>query len=178
MNKFTTDSFRWVSDSSGDWLCVKCNRPQRILEEIKPGSQYDVEIKQHRERRSLDANAYMWVLLDRLADKLSCTGATLSKVDIYRDMIKNVPGVSETVCVMDSAVDTLRHGWEHNGLGWLTDTMPSKIEGCTNVILYSGSSTYDTKQMSRLIDLIIEECKLQGVEHMTPQELARLEGYE
>ena len=52
--------------------------------------------------------------------------------------------------------------------------MPSKIEGCTNVILYYGSSTYNTEQMSRLINLVVEDCKAQGVETMTPDEINRM----
>jgi hypothetical protein len=73
--------------------------------------------------------------------------------------------------VQDKAVQKLRDGWERNGLGWQTDTYPSKIPGCTNVVLYYGSSAYDTAQMARLIDLIVYECKLQGIETLTPQEL-------
>ena len=59
-------------------------------------------------------------------------------------------------------------------LGWLTDAFPSKLPGCTNVILYYGSSCYDTKQMSRLIDLVVEDCKEQGIDTATPAEIALL----
>jgi len=82
--------------------------------------------------------------------------------------------VSETVCVQDKAVDRLRQGWEQNGIGWQTDTMPSKLKGCTNVILYYGSSTYDTQQMSLLIDHIVQDAKALGIETMTPAELEAL----
>ena len=37
-----------------------------------------------------------------------------------------------------------------------------------------GSSDYDTAQMSRLIEIIIQECKAQGIETMTPRELDAL----
>lgn len=132
----------------------------------------NLDIKKWYKKRSLDANAYLWVLLDKLAAVLK-----VPKVEIYREMIKGIGGVSEAVCVQNHAVEKLCSGWEHNGLGWLTETFPSKIEGCTNVTLYYGSSTYDTKQMSDLIDHVVEECKLQGIETMTPAELERLEGY-
>lgn len=128
-----------------------------------------VEIKQQRPRRSLDANAYAWVLLDKLAAKLGRT-----KAEIYREAIRSIGGVSETVCVRDIAVDKLIEGWQHNGLGWFADTMPSKIKGCTNVVLYYGSSTYDTKQMSALIDAIVQDCKAVGVETLTPEQIAAL----
>lgn len=61
-----------------------------------------------------------------------------------------------------------------NGIGWTTDTFPSKIDGCTNVVLYYGSSTYDKAQMQRLTELIVNECEAQGIETRTPDELANL----
>lgn len=133
------------------------------------GKDIDLTIKRYREKRSLDANAYCWVLLGKLAEK---TG--LERREIYRAMVKEIGGNHETVCVRDKAVERLVNGWAHNGIGWVADTFQSKIEGCTNVILYYGSSTYDTRQMSRLIDLIVQECRQQGIETMTPEQLARL----
>lgn len=125
-----------------------------------------VEIKKFRRKRSLDANAYAWVLMDKLAARLR-----LSKEEVYREMIRGIGGVSETVCVRNKAVERLVSGWRRNGLGWFADTAPSKLEGCTNVILYYGSSVYDTRQMSALIDQIVTACKEQGVETATPAEL-------
>jgi 2-iminoacetate synthase ThiH len=52
--------------------------------------------------------------------------------------------------------------------------MPSKIAGCTNVILYYGSSTYNQEQMTQLIDNIVQDYKAVGIETLTPVELARL----
>ena len=131
-----------------------------------------VEVKQWREKRSLDANGYFFVLLDKLAEKLR-----LPKTELYQHFVKEVGGNTETVCVRNEAVDKLISGWGHNGLGWVSQTAPSKIAGCTNVILYYGSSTFDTAEMSRLIDLVVQECKQQGIETMTPEQLSRLEGY-
>ena len=127
----------------------------------------DVTVKKHREKRSLDANAYFWVLVDRLAEK-----TRIPKTDIYRRYIREIGGNHEMVCVIDSAVEKLRNGWEHNGLGWQTDTMPSRIPGCTNVILYYGSSTYNTRQMSHLIDMAVQDCQEQGIETLSPDKLA------
>lgn len=127
----------------------------------------DVTVKKHREKRSLDANAYFWVLVDRLAEK-----AQISKTDIYRRYIREIGGNHEMVCVIDSAVEKLRNGWEHNGLGWQTDTMPSRIPGCTNVILYYGSSTYNISQMSHLIDMAVQDCQEQNIETLSPEKLA------
>ena len=81
----------------------------------------------------------------------------------FQKTMSEIGGVSEVVCIQDKAVERLCSGWQKNGLGWQTETVPSKIPGCTNVILYYGSSTYDTAQMSRLLDLIIQECEQQGI---------------
>ena len=129
----------------------------------------DFSVKKWREPRSRDANAYAWVLIDKIAAELS-----LDKVEVYRRAIREIGGVSETLCMIDAAVQRFREGWEHNGLGWQTETMPSKIEGCTNVIVYYGSSTYDTKQMSLLIDHLVYEAKNLGLETMPPDRLDAL----
>ena len=128
-----------------------------------------VEIKQYREKRSLDANAYCWTLVDKIASAMH-----IDKVEVYREAVRAIGGNSVIVCVKDVAVDALRNGWQDKGIGWLTETMPSKIKGCTNVILYYGSSTYDTKQMSLLIDHVVQDAKALGIETMTPAELEAL----
>jgi hypothetical protein len=132
-------------------------------------SLYVLEIKKHRKKRSKDANAYFWVLCDALAEKTH-----IAKSEIYKRLIKDIGGNSQLVCVPSDAVEKLTKGWEHNGLGWCVETFPSKLEGCTNVRLYYGSSTYDSSQMARLIDLIVQECKQQGIETLSPAELSLL----
>jgi len=129
----------------------------------------NVEIKKFRRRRSLDANAYAWVLIDKLAEKMN-----RSKVEIYREAIRGIGGTTNTVCVVDEAVDRLVTSWQRNGLGWFADVVPSKLPGCTNVVLYYGSSSYDSKQMASLIDHIVQDCQALGIETLTPQEIAAM----
>ena len=131
--------------------------------------EYTLEIKEKKQKRSLDANAYFWTLCGKLAE---ATG--IGKTDIYRSYIKEIGGNSDIVCVMEKAVDDFRRAWERNGTGWLTEAIPSKLEGCVNVVCYYGSSTYDTKQMSRLIELLVQDCKEAGIETMTPNEIAAM----
>lgn len=140
------------------------------LEELKD-SELRLIVKKWRKKRSLDANAYFWVLLDKLAAALK-----IPKDELYRGYVRNIGGNNETICVQKKAVDRLIDGWQHNGTGWISDTSESKIEGCTNVTLYYGSSTYDTEQMSRLIDAVVQDCKAVGIETMTPQELEQMLG--
>lgn len=140
----------------------------KVAQELT-GQPVSLKVTKQKKRRSLDSNAYFWILVDKLSQRLN-----IPKEEIYRNAIKNIGGVSETVCVKNEAVERLRLGWEKNGIGWQTDTMPSKLPGCTNVILYYGSSTYDQNQMTRLIDNIVQDCKAVGIETLTPLELARL----
>lgn len=142
-----------------------------ICEELRASEKLTIKIGKFKNKRSLDANAYAWVLISRLAEKLN-----IPKTDIYRSAIKEIGGNSDTVCIQDKAVQSLRDSWSKMGIGWMTETMPSKIEGCTNVILYYGSSTYDVSTMSRLIDNIVQDCKALGIETKSSEELESLLG--
>lgn len=139
------------------------------FDELKNCEKLSIKIGKYREKRSNDANAYCWVLIGKLAEKLN-----IPKDEIYRDAIKQIGGNYEVVCTLDTAVDKLCSSWRRNGLGWQTDTMPSKIKGCTNVLLYYGSSTYDTAQMGRLITIIADACCEQNIDTRTPDEIANL----
>ena len=158
---------------------IQSGKPQITLEtdETITGDMLDslakgeisVEIKPYRAKRSLDANAYCWVLLDKLSEALR-----LSKSEIYRMLIRDIGGNSEVICVLESAADKLCEGWMRNGIGWQTERFSSKLPGCVNVILYYGSSTYDSTQMSVLIDRVVEECKIQNIQTATPEEIANM----
>lgn len=126
------------------------------------------EIKEHKKKRSLDANAYCWVLLQKIADKLNS-----SKEEIYRRIIKE-KGTFEIIPIKNEAINTFINAWQEHGIGWICETTKSKLDGYTNVIAYYGSSTYDTKQMAYFIDYIVEEAKELEIETMTPNELESL----
>ena len=128
-----------------------------------------LKITKYRNKRSLDANAYAWVLIGKIAEKTNAP-----REDVYRSAIKEIGGNYDIVCAQDKAVDSLREAWQKNGIGWITDTMPSKIEECTNVILYHGSSSYDTQQMSRLINILVQDCEQLGIEVKCQEEIDSL----
>lgn len=139
------------------------------LLELKNQDTLTFKIDKPKKKRSLDANAYCWVLIGKISEKTN-----VPKNEVYREAIRGIGGNYEVVCVKEEAVDTLRRGWEHNGIGWLTDTMLSKLDGCTNVMLYYGSSTYDTEQMSRLIENLRQDCISMGIEVKPQEELNSL----
>lgn len=126
------------------------------------------EVKEYKEKRSLDANAYAWVLLGKLQDKLH-----IPKEEIYRDAIKNI-GSYEVIPIKNEAVEKFRQAWSKKGLGWITETTKSKLNGYTNVLAYYGSSIYDTKEMTRFIELIIQECEQLDIETKSKAEIDSL----
>lgn len=141
---------------------------ENAIEEIENVPLLDIEAKKHRERRSLDANGYCWVLLGKLAEKMNIPAS-----EIYKLEIKDI-GVYEVLPIKDIALDKFINNWQERGIGWICEIIgKSKHEGYTNVRAYYGSSTYDTKEMSRLIDSIVEDCKLQGIETDTPEQIQK-----
>lgn len=138
------------------------------LEEIENVELLDIEAKKHRNKRSLDANAYCWVLLGKLAEKMN-----IKAVDIYKMEIKDI-GVYEVLPIKNAAVEKFIEVWQKNGIGWPCEIIgKSKLDGYTNVKAFYGSSTYDSKQMCRLIDSIVEDCKMQGIPTDTPEQIAK-----
>lgn len=128
----------------------------------------EAKIEPLKTTRSLHANSYMWVLCDKIADAIHAT-----KEEVYRKAVREV-GVFNDVAVTKHALPQLIETWTSRGLGWMVDTFDSKLDGCKRVRLYTGSHEYDTKQMSRLIDYIVEEAKELGIETLTPNELNRM----
>ena len=137
--------------------------------EIDAEAEYTVEIKKKRLKRSIDANAYCWVLVGKLAEALRATSE-----EIYQECVKKY-GVSDVRPVRKDIYKELCRMWDSQGMGNSHIVMgESKIEGYVNIRFFWGSSKYDTANMSRLIDGIISECKEQGIETLPPEELERL----
>lgn len=154
-------------------------RKQRLLLELDGDfrQQFDelkddevtIEIKKCRKKRSLGANGLLWVYIDKIAEKTH-----IDKNTVYREHIRGMGGVSEMVCVKSEAVPKLCEYWSQLGLGWITDTIPNRQEGYTNVILYHGSSTFDTATMSRLLENVMQDAEELGIEVISPSEMALL----
>lgn len=143
-----------------------------VIEQLKNEDKLDIDIKKYRKKRSLDANAYCWVLCDKIAKELSKDGAITTKEEIYRDAIKNI-GTFESMIVEEKAFENFKRIWEKQGLGFLIQEVTRK-DKCVKVHCYYGSSTYDTKEMSLLIELLVEEAKQLNIEVKTEQEIESL----
>lgn len=140
----------------------------KSLQDSKNGVKID--IAKWREKRSLDSNAYSWVLMDKIADKTHTT-----KENVYREIIKRV-GVFEILPLKDVAVEKFIKNWQSKGLGWVCDNLGSspKLEGFTKIVAYYGTSTYDTKEMSRFIDEVVSEAQELGIQTETPDKIEEM----
>jgi hypothetical protein len=165
------DKAKWSQDGEGFWLSLKVRAPA-IAKEFAAGMKeklYVATLKEYRKKRSLDANAYLWVLCQKISEVIRNT-----KEFVYQDAIKNV-GQFDFFPLRNDAVETFLHRWNCRGMGWFAEEFEdSKLAGYKKIIAYYGSSVYDTREMSVLIDYIVNEAKELDIETMTPQELALL----
>ena len=139
------------------------NDARAAFEELKE-KDVSITLSEWREKRSLTANAYCWVLIDKIAAKTK-----VGKTEVYRNAIRDIGGVSELVCMQTRAVESMKKTWSTFGIGWQAEELDSNIPGWTNLILYKGSSVYDRAQMAALIDSLVQEAKTLGIE-TRPQE--------
>lgn len=126
------------------------------------------KIEEHREKRSLTANAYCWTLIGKIAEVVGNT-----KEEVYREYIRN-KGIYQVVTLNSKAVKTFERLWTEKGLGWICETAETKIEGLIDVTAYYGSSSYNTKQMANFIDYIVQEAKELDIETLPPAEIQKL----
>lgn len=130
---------------------------EQLFDNIEPNIDYDIKIAQRRNKRSLDANAYAWVLLGMLAEHQGITPE-----EVYREQIKNMP-TYEMLCIKEEAVDSFTRQWTSGHDGRSVIPMKSKIEGCVNLKCFYGSSDFDSLEMSRFIDNLLYECDVAGL---------------
>lgn len=128
-----------------------------------------LEIKEKKEKRSLDANAYFWKLLTELANALGTT-----KEELYLKYVREVGPYKDFTFPPDDA-KTFRTAWSMLGTGWPTEQVDYTPDGEQVIIrAYYGSSQYSKKQMSRLIDSVVTDCQAIGIETLTPDKLSLL----
>lgn len=173
MKRLQFDKCRWLMDDSGSWLCLRTDRNAaiKVCADTEEGKTYEATIKQYKEKRSLDANAYCWVLIGKLAEYYG-----VSPDDVYRQQIRNIGGVYEIIPIREDAIETFCRSWTAGHIGRMADDLGEcrNTKGYHNIRVWYGSSDYDTGQMSRLIDLIVQECNAAGIETLTPNQIANL----
>lgn len=132
---------------------------ETLLQAIKDGKEVTVEVKLKKQHRSLTANGLMWVLCQKIAEELSKNSIT-TKEDVYREAIRKASIRPFIVPVKNEAVEHWQDIWQDKGVGWVTENWgAAKTPGYTLIASYPGSSTFDTAEMARMIDFLIDECK-------------------
>lgn len=121
-------------------------------------------VKEQKRRRSLTQNAYYWVLNDKLADKLRMDRQALHRLMLKRyapcevlTVLKKVP-IEDYFKYAEVFAEGTMNGKEYN-----------------HVRIYKESSKMDSAEFARLLDGIRDECKAQGIQTMTPAEIAKLD---
>lgn len=130
------------------------------------------ELKEYKPKRSLDSNAYCWVLCDEIAKELSKYETIITKEKIYQDGILQI-GTFEPMIIEEKAFENFKRIWQRQGLGFLVQEV-SRKDKCVKVHCYYGSSTYDSKEMSLLINLLVELAKSLNIETKSDKEIESL----
>jgi len=131
------------------------------------GEDLDIEIDKHRDRRSQNANSYAWVLITQIAEKMY---PTMSKEEVYHEMLKRY-GQGTSISVLTSKLPEVKRELDHfEEIG--TGTINGKK--FTHLRIWIGSSKYNTKEMSILLDGIVQEAKELDIETLTPDELKKM----
>lgn len=127
------------------------------LNKLDADTEYTVSITKKSKRRSLNANAYAWVLCEKIAHELS-KNAYISKNDVYKRVLVE-SGTFTYLPIKNDATDRFIEIWQGHGLGWHAEEAgPAKMEGYTIIRAYHGSSVYTVDEMRRLIDALVDEC--------------------
>lgn len=129
------------------------------------GQEIDVQFKKWSEKRTGAANRYMWFLVDRIS-----AAAHRDRIDVYRDAIKDIGGVSDVLLMKNVAVKRFCDQWEEKGIGWQTEVIEGEEE--STVIAYYGSKTFNKDQMSELIEKLIFEAEQLDIDTDTPDKRA------
>ena len=174
MTTITFEKSEVMTLSGKEYMLIELNgfdekvKARKFVSENK--GKFVAEIKRYSRKRSLDANSYFWVLTGKLAALLK-----LTTTELYRGYITEIGDNYEIMPIKESAVSKFTEIWKSNGLGWVVDDLgKSKLKGYRNIKAYYGSSTYNEDQMQRLIDMVVQDCQIQGIETKTPKELQEM----
>ena len=156
-------------------LTIKANAEQINEEELNKAlnGNFDLKItiKQYRENRSLNANAYFHLLVNKIAEKLNIGN---DECKIKMNLEYGTPAVDEVgnqVCVKMPASVDIKQFYDY------AKYIGEKVENGLTLnyyVFYKETHTLDTKEMSRLIDGVASEAKTLGIETATPEQLAEM----
>lgn len=136
-----------------------------------------IVVKQYRRKRSLDANAYYWQLLSKLAEQIKVSKPHLHNLLLRRyGQPEIIDGQMVYLVLPDSDSGSKKADEAETYHIRPTAQVKDGTDGLQyrTYIMLRGSSTYDTKEMSELIDGLVSECREQGIETLPPEEFDRM----
>jgi len=141
----------------GSKLILQGNYQQMLqfLDSFKAGN-YNITAK--KEKRSNDANAYAWVLIGKIAEKMH-----LDPIEVYRDQLSCVAEIDTPIKISKDALDEFTTLFIGDHIGRQVIIQDAEDES-VYVICRKGSSDFDTSRMSVLIENLILDCKTLGIE--------------
>ena len=125
------------------------------------------EIEVKKKKRSKNSNSYFWEMLQQL-----CFELNLDVIQEYRKRVKEL-GVFQTFELDTKNLATFEFVWCSRGKGWFTEKV-DEIGNKTILNAYYGSSSYNSKQMSRLIDNLVQDCKEVGIQTLDDKDIEEL----
>lgn len=175
------DKAEWQRDSGGAWLRLRVADPRTatvVCRQLQDGKTYTVKIKPYRPKRSLDANALYWSLLNKLARVLDTSTPELHNIMLRRYGQLERYGDKLVYVVLPETEDAQKKA-DQAETYHLKPTSHTKLgtDGRTyrTYMLLRGSSTYNTAEMSRLIDGLMSECNEAGIDTTSYKDRGLLE---
>jgi hypothetical protein len=161
-----------ISDLSLDFRTGRAKLTLELNEKMVATALYDehnqteklsVKISKFREKRSLNANNFAWLIINEIANVLRA-----SKEEIYLKLLKRY-GQSDLISVLDTVpIDKYVKYYDEAG----ESTLNGKL--FKHYRVYKGSSEFDTREMSIFIDGVVSEAKELGIPTETPDQIAKL----
>lgn len=134
------------------------------IDKIKNVEKLSIEAKKHREKRSLDANGMLWACIGDIAKSMT---PPADKWDVYLDMLNHY-GKYTYICVKPNVVEAMKAQWRECEVIGEVDINGQKA---VQMLCYFGSSTYNTKEFSVLLDGVISEMKNMGLQPPPSKEM-------
>lgn len=181
MTEFNIDKAEWQKDSGGAWLRLRVTDPRTATEvcrKMKDGKTYSVRIKQYNPKRSLDANALYWSLLGKLAAVLNTSTSELHNIMLRRyGQLERFGGKLVYVVIPETEDAQKKTDAAESYHLKPTSQVKQGSDGkmYRTYLMLRGSSTYDTKEMSSLIDGLISECNEAGIDTTSYKDRGLLE---
>ena len=139
--------------------------------ELEKGKQFDCIIQVHKEKRSLDANAYFHLLIDKIAKKLNCGTSELKiKMNLEYGSPALMSNGMKFAIKVPKGEDITRF---YNYAKWYGEATENGVV-LDKYMLYKPTHTLNSKEMAFLIDRVIAEAKDLGIETITPNEIAEM----